>query len=102
MTVTAAMASPSLAFLQGIGVSEMVVILLVVLVLFGGKKVPELAKGLGRGIRQFREEYSGIQTRIARELDDVSSDIRAPAPQDRPSTPASGPAQKDADGTGAS
>jgi len=96
------MASPSLAFFQGIGVSEVVVILLAVLLLFGGKKVPELAKGLGRGIRQFREEYSGVQARIAREIQDVPADIDVPASQDRSSAPASNPSPQDPDGMGVS
>ena len=38
------------------GGMEWVVILLVVVVLFGGKKIPELAKGLGKGIRNFKDE----------------------------------------------
>ena len=36
--------------------SEWLVILLVVVILFGGKKIPELAKGLGKGIRNFKDE----------------------------------------------
>ena len=38
-----------------IGVPELLVILLIVLVLFGSKKIPELAQGLGKGIREFRK-----------------------------------------------
>jgi sec-independent protein translocase protein TatA len=40
---------------MGIGVWELVVILLIVLLLFGARKVPELAKGLGSGLREFRK-----------------------------------------------
>jgi sec-independent protein translocase protein TatA len=40
--------------LKSIGPMELVVILLVALLLFGGKKIPELAKGLGEGIRNFK------------------------------------------------
>lgn len=36
--------------------SEWLIILLVVVILFGGKKIPELAKGLGKGIRNFKDE----------------------------------------------
>jgi sec-independent protein translocase protein TatA len=40
--------------LRSIGPTELLVILLVVLFLFGGKKIPELAKGLGEGIKNFK------------------------------------------------
>jgi sec-independent protein translocase protein TatA len=40
---------------MGIGVHELLLILLIVLILFGAKKLPELAKGLGSGIREFRK-----------------------------------------------
>lgn len=39
----------------GIGFQEIVVIALVVLLLFGGKKIPELMKGLGKGVRSFKD-----------------------------------------------
>lgn len=41
-----------------IGPWQVVIILLVVLLLFGGKKIPELMKGLGKGIRDFKDEMS--------------------------------------------
>ena len=43
---------------------EMVMLLLIIVVLFGGKKIPELAKGLGQGIRQFNEAKDGIKSEI--------------------------------------
>jgi sec-independent protein translocase protein TatA len=39
----------------GIGAQELVIILLILLVIFGGRKIPELAKGLGRGIKEFKK-----------------------------------------------
>ena len=39
----------------GIGTQELLVIVLIVLLLFGGKKIPELMKGLGRGVRSFKD-----------------------------------------------
>ena len=45
--------------LRSIGPTELLVILLVVLFLFGGKKIPELAKGLGEGIRHFKSSVKG-------------------------------------------
>ena len=44
-----------LLFLGNLGAGEIFVIALVVLLLFGGKKIPELMKGLGKGIRSFKE-----------------------------------------------
>jgi len=43
---------------------ELVILLLIVVVLFGGKKIPELAKGLGKGIREFNDAKDGIKTEI--------------------------------------
>ncbi len=42
-------------FLGAFGVTEIVLILVVVLLLFGGRKIPELMKGLGEGIREFKK-----------------------------------------------
>ena len=41
------------------GISEWLVILVVILLLFGGKKIPELMKGLGTGVREFKEAAKG-------------------------------------------
>ncbi len=42
-----------------LGPMELVIILLIVILLFGGKKIPEIAKGLGKGIRDFKSSMSG-------------------------------------------
>ena len=44
----------------GIGAQEILLIALVVLLLFGGKKIPELMRGLGKGIKSFKDGMSGI------------------------------------------
>ena len=46
-------------FLGNLGVVEIVLITLIVLLLFGGRKIPELMKGIGRGIRSFKEGARG-------------------------------------------
>lgn len=46
-------------FLGNLGVVEIVLIALIVLLLFGGRKIPELMKGIGRGIRSFKEDARG-------------------------------------------
>ena len=45
----------NLLFLGNLGAGEIIVIALIVLLLFGGKKIPELMKGLGKGVRSFKE-----------------------------------------------
>ena len=53
-----------LLFLGNLGAGEIFVIALVVLRLFGGKKIPELMKGLGKGIRSFKEGMNNIEKEI--------------------------------------
>jgi sec-independent protein translocase protein TatA len=48
----------------GMGTPELILILVVVLVLFGGKKIPELARGLGQGIREFNAAKANIKSEI--------------------------------------
>ncbi len=50
--------------LLGIGGEELILILIVVLVLFGGRKIPELMRGLGRGIREFNDAKNNVKTEI--------------------------------------
>jgi len=47
-----------------IGGSEIIVILLIVLVLFGGKKIPELMKGLGKGVKEYKKAMNGVDEEI--------------------------------------
>ena len=53
---------------------EMVVIALVILLLFGAKKLPELAKGLGQGIREFKGAVNGVKDELKDAQDSVESD----------------------------
>ena len=48
-----------LGFIGGLGGTEIILIVLVLLLFFGGKRIPELAKGLGKGIREFKDASSG-------------------------------------------
>lgn len=48
-----------LLFLNNIGLPEILVILLILLLLFGGKKIPELMKGLGKGVKSFKDGMNG-------------------------------------------
>ena len=50
----------TLLFVGGIGTGEIVLIVLVLLLLFGGKKLPELMRGAGRGIREFKGAINSV------------------------------------------
>ena len=49
-----------LGFLGGMGGTEIVLIIAVLLLFFGAKRIPELAKGLGKGIKEFKDASSGV------------------------------------------
>ncbi|MDE6649215.1 MAG: twin-arginine translocase TatA/TatE family subunit [Muribaculaceae bacterium] len=51
-----------ICFIGGLGLSEVLVIALVVLLFFGGKKIPELMKGLGKGVRSFKDGMKEVQS----------------------------------------
>lgn len=51
----------TLLFIGGLGMPEVLVIVLVVLLLFGGKKIPELMKGLGKGVRSFKDGMREVE-----------------------------------------
>lgn len=48
----------------GIGTQEILFIVLIVLLFFGGKKIPELMKGLGKGVRSFKDGMSGVESDV--------------------------------------
>ena len=54
----------NLLFLGNIGAPELIILVLVVLLLFGGKKIPELMKGIGKGVRSFKDGMKGIEDEI--------------------------------------
>ena len=47
-----------------LGFNEIIVILIIVLLLFGGKKIPELMRGLGRGVREFNDAKNSVRKEI--------------------------------------
>ena len=58
-----------LLFLGNLGTGELVIIAIVVLLLFGGKKIPELMKGIGKGVKNFKDGVKGLEDDI--KLDDT-------------------------------
>lgn len=81
--------------LGGLGFGELVLIFAVLLLLFGAKRLPELASGMGRGIRDFKRAMSG--------LDDASitagQQQTPPAVQPAPPAPSQIPTSSEADAT---
>lgn len=53
--------------LFNIGTGEIIIIALVVLLLFGGRKIPELMKGIGKGVRSFKEGMNDIEKEIEKD-----------------------------------
>ena len=49
---------------MGLGTNEIILIAVVVLLLFGGRKIPELMRGLGRGVREFNDAKSNVRKEI--------------------------------------
>jgi sec-independent protein translocase protein TatA len=71
--------NPIFAWLNG---WEVVAILAIVLIIFGAKKLPELAKGLGQGIKEFKKSSREIQDELQQAID-----VDAPAPPPRRTAP---------------
>ena len=55
--------------------SEWIIILLVNLLLFGGKKIPELMKGLGKGVKSFKEGVNEAKEEINKAKDEIKEDV---------------------------
>jgi sec-independent protein translocase protein TatA len=55
-----------------LGTNEIIIILIIVLLLFGGRKIPELMRGLGRGVREFNDAKSNVK----KEIEESTSEVR--------------------------
>jgi sec-independent protein translocase protein TatA len=78
--MTAVFVKSSFLILQDIGMSELLLIAVVVLLLFGGKKIPELMRGLGKGIREFNDAKNNVRQEIEEGMKD------RPVPPTQPAT----------------
>ena len=60
----------TLGFIQGLGWTEVVVVLFLILLLFGAKRLPELARGFGKSIKEFKKATTEIEDDIRSAIDD--------------------------------
>ena len=109
MSLTAIMVftPPTFAFIEGLGAPEMLLIFVIILVLFGGEKLPQFARGLGKSIREFKKAAAGVEEEFKRAMEeddrkkpepavDSSAPTAAlPAPAAPPQNEASDPYQTD-------
>jgi len=75
-----------LGFLD-VGTPELMLILFVALLLFGGQRLPEVARGLGKSIREFKKASAGVEEEIKRAIESTP----APAPKSQPTLPKEDP-----------
>ena len=62
--------SSILLLFGNIGTPELIIIVIIILLLFGGKKIPELMKGLGKGVRSFKQGMNEIEEEIKRPVEE--------------------------------
>ena len=58
--------------LLGLGMQELLIIAFIVLLLFGARKIPELMRGIGKGVRSFKEGMKDISDEVNKDSDDAS------------------------------
>lgn len=68
-----------LLFLGSIGITEIIIIALVVLLFFGGKKIPELMKGIGKGVKSFKDGVKGVEDELNldQEMKEINESINS-------------------------
>jgi len=72
----------SLAFIEGIGGPELMLIMFIVLLLFGANRLPELARGMGKSIREFKKAAASVE-------DEIKNAMAEPPKPEKPALPAS-------------
>ncbi len=78
---------------------EIVIVIFAILLLFGGRKLPELARGMARGLRIFKDEMKGIKTDVEDSVSDKGED-QANSSADKPSASSSDQDDKGSEGEG--
>lgn len=73
----------SILLLFNLGTGEIIVIVLVILLLFGGKKIPELMKGVGKGVKSFKQGLNEVEDEIKKASDDDTKGKSASNSEDK-------------------
>lgn len=73
--------APALAFLDGIGAMEMMLVAVVGLLLFGGKGLPDMARTLGRVVREFKKASASVEQEVKRVMDEEPAAPSRPKPR---------------------
>ncbi|RKX36430.1 MAG: twin-arginine translocase TatA/TatE family subunit [Verrucomicrobia bacterium] len=84
--------------MQGLGWTEVVVVLFLILLLFGAKRLPELARGFGKSIKEFKKATTEIESDIRSAIEDEPQEtprVQAKPAQPKVETPPESPADKD-------
>ncbi len=63
-------------FLESVGGGELMIIMLFILMFFGSKKIPDLAKGLGKGMREMKDAMNGVQSEIRQSINEVERTVK--------------------------
>ncbi len=64
---------------MGLSSTELIIILIIVVLLFGAKKIPELAKGIGSGIKSFKEEMNSVEETKEQKKPEVKDETKKEA-----------------------
>lgn len=62
--------------LLAMGTNEIIIILVIVLLLFGGRKIPELMRGLGKGVREFNDAKTNVKREIEESANEVKTSVK--------------------------
>jgi sec-independent protein translocase protein TatA len=94
------MNTPTIAFIQGIGGPELLIILVIILLLFGAKKLPELARGLGKSMKEFKKATQEVQEDFQEAMDSVDTEKQPKSPPKAAPQKETEPAEPKDSGTG--
>ena len=64
---------------MSVGPWQVIIIILAIIILFGGKKLPELFRGLGQGLKEFKKATREIKDEVQNTADEVNDDIKTPS-----------------------
>lgn len=67
-------------FLESLGGGELLVIMLFILIFFGSNKIPDLARGLGKGMREVKDAMNGVQSEIRQTMNETERSVNMPPP----------------------